>query len=180
MYLYNNKKHYLQANALEELRRLITYMNTSGMNMPPGVAAACAAAIASVPSQQSFSSSPLGNHSTITAGSTIVTQSQEQQANATQHQDCSINSTRSPDHILNDQVVTSLVTQNSASSSSPNNSPIGNSSCTPTHELVNEDSVLMHQTRIRESSPSPDTMSELLDVEQNDDNSNSGRSFSSN
>lgn len=157
-------------------------MNTSGMNMPPGVAAACAAAIASVPSQQSFSSSPLGNHSSssITTGSTIVTQSQQQQANASQHQDCSINSTRSPDHILNDQVVTSLVTQNSGSSSSRNNSPIGNSSCSPTHELVNEDSVPMHPTRIRESSPSPDTMSELLDVEQNDDNSNSGRSFSSN
>uniref|UniRef100_T1KK67 BHLH domain-containing protein n=2 Tax=Tetranychus urticae TaxID=32264 RepID=T1KK67_TETUR len=39
----------MQANALEELRRIITFMNQSGIPLPPGMAAACAAA-ASIPS----------------------------------------------------------------------------------------------------------------------------------
>lgn len=42
---------YLQANALEELRRLIAFMQQSGVPLPPGVAAACAAAVA-IPSLQ--------------------------------------------------------------------------------------------------------------------------------
>ncbi|KAI1284869.1 Class E basic helix-loop-helix protein 23 [Halotydeus destructor] len=33
----------MQANALEEMRRIIGYMNQSGVPMPPGMAAACAA-----------------------------------------------------------------------------------------------------------------------------------------
>ncbi|XP_074595216.1 uncharacterized protein LOC141850479 isoform X2 [Brevipalpus obovatus] len=41
----------MQANALEELRRIIFYMNQSGIPLPPSMAAACAAA-ASIPSLQ--------------------------------------------------------------------------------------------------------------------------------
>ncbi|XP_053209382.1 uncharacterized membrane protein DDB_G0293934-like isoform X2 [Panonychus citri] len=58
----------MQANALEELRRIISYMNQSGIPLPAGMAAACAAA-ASIPSltnqfngeQQSSSSISLIN-----------------------------------------------------------------------------------------------------------------------
>ena len=41
----------MQANALEELRRIILYMNQSGVPLPPAMAATCAAA-ATLPSLQ--------------------------------------------------------------------------------------------------------------------------------
>jgi len=77
----------MQANALDELRRLIAYMHSSGVALPPGVAAACAAAAASSipnPSQQ---------HATTSSGSFGSSSSPP----FGQHQDNSINSTRSPD-----------------------------------------------------------------------------------
>lgn len=45
-------ENFLQANALDELRRMIGYMHQSGVPLPPGMAAACAAA-AALPNLQS-------------------------------------------------------------------------------------------------------------------------------
>ena len=54
-----------QANALEELRRLIAFMQQSGLPLPPGVAAACAAAVA-IPSLQSQFTGQVSNDSSNT------------------------------------------------------------------------------------------------------------------
>lgn len=74
----------MQANALDELRRLIAYMNSSGVALPPGVAAACAAASA-IPNLTGMSANFSANQS-------------HHKGSHQEQQDCEVNSTRrSPD-----------------------------------------------------------------------------------
>ena len=188
----------MQANALEELRRLITYMNTSGIALPAGVAAACAAAVASVPSQ-SFLPSTTTTAATAVGPATLPPTSGAA-AGPSSHQDSAINSTRSPDSM--NEVVTSACHAASAMDAASRGenvvsrgpgcgggggsdmiigrtadgslgSSVGSRSnnSSPGTRPSSRDhlSDRRQQTRLL-CSPSPDSMSDdMLDVERNDD-----------
>jgi hypothetical protein len=79
-----------QANALEELRRIIVYMNQSGVPLPPGMAATCAAA-ASLPSLHAHFSQQEMHNSSSTLSNPIQNTSNANYSN----------SSRSPNTITN-------------------------------------------------------------------------------
>jgi hypothetical protein len=98
----------MQANALDELRRLIAVMNSSGVTLPPGVASACAAATA-IPNLSGIGNmggisgmtnitniNGINNMTTLPAMSPSTSSEKTRDAeDHDDHQDCKVNSTRS-------------------------------------------------------------------------------------
>lgn len=129
----------MQANALDELRRLIAYMNSSGVALPPGVAAACAAASA-IPNLQGMTpaSYSLGMHST--------NKGNNQKAFASQvHHELDVSNCGSPDiDPVSDETV--------RETSSKNPSPINHSHST-SHDFGRMSLVLSPSPHSLDSSP---------------------------